>query len=344
MENELIVAEKIDPIIIFTGDGMPKILKEIEEKALAYCSTLSEETAVGRKEIASLAYKVAQSKTLIDDMGIVVADDSKKKVKLIDGNRKLARDFLDDLKKKVRKPLTDWEEYEASQKAEAERKRQEQAQERVNKIMSFGVILPFAEALEISQGDFNARLIIAEDEYKKEQASLAEEKRLADEKSATEKKARDEEAARLAAERKKLDEERAEQDRKQKEQAAILKDEQDKLAAERKAIEDEKRERDRLSELEKAKKEAAEKVIIETAEKAEREAKAKAEAEQKAKDEAVRQEALRTDKDKLKSFAISLMAQEGPQLNSDEAKAILYEAIKRILNVHKFIINATKEL
>ena len=333
MENELIVVEKIDPIVVFTGDGMPKILKEIEEKALAYCSTLSEETAAGRKEIASLAYKVAQSKTLIDDMGIVVADDSKKKIKLIDGNRKLARDFLDALKKKVRKPLTDWEEYEERRKAEAKRLLGVIAQARVDALSKVGASLAYDQALSMSQSDFEMFL--------KEMTDLHGENQL---RVAAEKKAQEEEFARLAAERKKFDEERAEQDRKQKEQAAILKVEQDKIAAERKAIEDEKREINRLAELEKAKKEAAEKAIIEAAEKADREAKAKAEAEQKAKAEAERQEALKPDKEKLIEYAAAILAVSSPGVSSEAAKAVSVEAQRRLRAINSYIIKTAQEL
>jgi fused signal recognition particle receptor len=221
-------------------------------------------------------------------------------------------------------------------KAEEERRIQEVAQDRVNQMAQFGKVMPFAEALSISDGEFFAKLNIAKSEYEAEQARLT-----------AENKAREEEAARLAAER-------AELERLRKEEAAKRKAEEDRLAAERAkieadrmAVEAAKREQERLAELERAKKEAAEKAIKEAVEKAEREAKAKAEAERLAQEEAARQEALRPDKEKLVVFAKALLAViDGtePGLSDEAAKAVFSEAAKRIEAVYRYIIKSAKEL
>jgi hypothetical protein len=70
------------------------------------------ETAKSRKAIASMAYKVSQSKTILDNAGKDLVSEAKAKIKKIDMARKYSRDFLDSLRDEVRKPLTDWEEAE----------------------------------------------------------------------------------------------------------------------------------------------------------------------------------------------------------------------------------------
>lgn len=87
--------------------GLEPFLKIVREKVAAFVPDLS--TAKGRKEIASMAYKVARSSTLIDDAGKKVVADLKELPKQIDKNRKAARDELEALKLQVRQPLDDYE-------------------------------------------------------------------------------------------------------------------------------------------------------------------------------------------------------------------------------------------
>ena len=91
--------EKVDPIIA----AIRKIVAEF---------TPDTTTAKGRKEIASIAHKVAQSKTYLDGIGKRLTDEYKDIPKKIDANRKRIRDELDALKDEVRRPLTEWEEAE----------------------------------------------------------------------------------------------------------------------------------------------------------------------------------------------------------------------------------------
>lgn len=109
-----IIPAEIKAVDIYHKGGLDPLLKEIREQAMSYVPDLS--TGVSRKEIASIAYKVAQSKTLIDTAGKELVADLKKKVKAVDDLRKHARDTLDDLKVEVRKPLTEWEEVEEKRK------------------------------------------------------------------------------------------------------------------------------------------------------------------------------------------------------------------------------------
>lgn len=257
--------------------------------------------------------------------------------------------------------------------AEAKRKREEQAQARVDKMAAFGASLPFLQAMEISEGDFQARLIIAEDDWKKEQARAADEKRKEAERIESERKAREDEAARLEAERAELERIRAEEDAKRKAEEDRLRKEREaieaqqraereKLEAERRAeeararaereaieaerrkVEDTRREYEHREAVAKAEKEASERAIREAKEKAERETREKAEAESAAKAEAERKERLRPDREKLQLWAAALLDVSCTTPESPEAKAIVAEARKRLVSLNRYIVNAAQEL
>jgi len=111
--HELVVIEKLDPVVIFTDiSEIDAVLKRIETEVMAHVPVL--DTASGRKDIASIAYKVAQSKTALDNLGKNLVTDWKAKTKKVDDVRKYARDYLEALKYRVRQPLTDWEKAEAA--------------------------------------------------------------------------------------------------------------------------------------------------------------------------------------------------------------------------------------
>lgn len=106
--NELIVIEKINALELFTGDKVDPLLEEITKKAKDFTPDVS--TDPGRREIASFAYSVALTKTTLDNMGKDLVSDWKNKAKKVDSVRKHIRDYLDNLKDDVRKPLTEFEE------------------------------------------------------------------------------------------------------------------------------------------------------------------------------------------------------------------------------------------
>lgn len=108
---DLIPVESVNAIELFTGKGLEPLLQEIEKAAAMPAVDVS--TDKGRKDIASMAYKVARSKTTIDDAGKTLVATWKKQAAEVDAGRKKARDFLDELKDRVRKPLTDWETEQA---------------------------------------------------------------------------------------------------------------------------------------------------------------------------------------------------------------------------------------
>lgn len=112
--NELIEIQKINAVQVFSATGIEPVLKQIEDAARSIVPDAS--TPKGRKEIASVAHKVAQSKTQLDQLGKNLVEDWKIKARAVDRERKKMRDFLDNLKADIRSPLTEWEEKDEARK------------------------------------------------------------------------------------------------------------------------------------------------------------------------------------------------------------------------------------
>ena len=108
--SELIEFSTLSPERIFVTGGSSQIIDSIRAKVEGIVPDLS--TNKGRSEIASLANKVARTKTTLDKAGKALADHLNAKLKPINSERKLIRDSLDKIKEEVRKPLTDWENRE----------------------------------------------------------------------------------------------------------------------------------------------------------------------------------------------------------------------------------------
>lgn len=115
--TELAVIGTAGPLVpaeIFKPGGIDAVLESLETQVRADAAALDISTPKGRKDIASLAYKVSRSKTALDEAGKTLVEDMKAQTKAIDLERKKARDRLDALKDEVRKPLDD---YEAAEQA-----------------------------------------------------------------------------------------------------------------------------------------------------------------------------------------------------------------------------------
>jgi hypothetical protein len=108
--NSLVVLGQLTPSQVFTEGKMDPLLAEIHALVKNHVPDIS--TVKGRKEIASLALKVAKSKTYLDELGKNLVSEWKEKSKKVDDVRKTMRDQLDILKDEARKPLTDWENKE----------------------------------------------------------------------------------------------------------------------------------------------------------------------------------------------------------------------------------------
>jgi hypothetical protein len=127
-ENSLVEIRPTSALEVFTTpDKIEAVLARVEAKARKeVVGTI--DTAKGRKEIASLAYKVAQTKTYIDTVGKDLVAEMKELPKAIDASRKVFRERLDALRDELRAPLDAWEaEQERIEREKAEAKAAEEA-------------------------------------------------------------------------------------------------------------------------------------------------------------------------------------------------------------------------
>lgn len=109
----LVVIEKKDALAYFSEPtGLDPIIEKIEREARAMASH-DVSTARARQQIASVAYKVAQSKSYIDGLGKDLVADLKEIPRRIDASRKAVRDRLDLLRDEIRAPLDAWEAEQA---------------------------------------------------------------------------------------------------------------------------------------------------------------------------------------------------------------------------------------
>lgn len=93
-------------------NGLDPFLAQIRAEIDAFVPDVS--TKKGRDAIASMAYKVAKSKTALDGMGKELVAELKQIPALIDAERKRMRDTLDAWRDEVRKPVDEWEAEQAA--------------------------------------------------------------------------------------------------------------------------------------------------------------------------------------------------------------------------------------
>ncbi|SAX62786.1 TolA protein [Klebsiella pneumoniae] len=114
---DLVVIEKKDAMAVFTNnDQLDPLIEAIEKEARSLVPDVT--TKKGRDAIASMAHKVARSKTYIDNAGKDLVAELKALPKQIDESRRVVRERLDALKDEVRRPLTEWEAEQERIKAE----------------------------------------------------------------------------------------------------------------------------------------------------------------------------------------------------------------------------------
>ncbi|HED8811916.1 TPA: hypothetical protein R6G20_003143 [Klebsiella pneumoniae] len=114
---DLVVIEKKNAMAVFTNnDHLDPLIEAIEKEARSLVPDVT--TKKGRDAIASMAHKVARSKTYIDNAGKDLVAELKALPKQIDESRRVVRERLDALKDEVRRPLTEWEAEQKRIKAE----------------------------------------------------------------------------------------------------------------------------------------------------------------------------------------------------------------------------------
>lgn len=115
--TDLVVIEKQNAMAVFTTkEQLDPIIEAIEKEARSLVPDVS--SRKGRDAIASMAHKVARSKTYIDNAGKDLVAELKALPKQIDESRRIVRERLDALKDEVRRPLTEWEAEQERIKAE----------------------------------------------------------------------------------------------------------------------------------------------------------------------------------------------------------------------------------
>lgn len=300
---DLVVIEKKNAMAVFTNnDQLDPLIEAIEKEARSLVPDVT--TKKGRDAIASMAHKVARSKTYIDNAGKDLVAELKALPKQIDESRRVVRERLDALKDEVRRPLTEWE-------AEQERIK---AQEAMNAL--------HAEALEMNikfdqelaakfEADHEMALLMDKDidRERADKAAEAERQRIA----------REEEIARQA-------EEKAKREAAEKAQREI-----DAAAArEREAIlAKERAERERIEAQQRAELEQRE-----AAERAEREKQAAVEAERrKAQEEAdrIRREAEQREQARLAEEKRKADEQARREADVKHRKFVGTEIVKALL-------------
>jgi len=108
MNNLIEVADQTVLEAFSDPKGLALVLHDVTQFINGFEHDLS--TPKGRKETASLAANVSKFKTRVDGIGKELVSDWKTKSKAVDAVRKVARDTLDELKIIARQPLTDYED------------------------------------------------------------------------------------------------------------------------------------------------------------------------------------------------------------------------------------------
>lgn len=118
---DLITLEAKDAFAVFTTDDPETALAPILAKVRGFIDAWERPdvaTEEGRKEIASMAYKIARSKGKLEKTGLELAREAKKVPGKIDATRRHIETVLDGWRDEVRAPLDAWEKAEAARKAE----------------------------------------------------------------------------------------------------------------------------------------------------------------------------------------------------------------------------------
>jgi len=258
-----IALEQTSALDVFQKDGVEILVSELEGEVRSIVHDVT--TKKGRKEIASLAYKVSCSKTALDALGKDLVAEWKAKSKAVDSDRKKIRDRLDALRDEVRNPLTEWEAVEKAKvekdKLEAEKAKAHESAIDENDLFDRQKAIKLKEE-ELRQAELKR---IEEEEAAKAEKEQREREEILLRKAAEEAK---EESQRKARQAKVDAEERLNQEREAK-QKAQWKAEQEKVLAEERRIKDLEEQEERLKKEHKAKEAERLKKVADEREKAE---------------------------------------------------------------------------
>lgn len=333
--NALEVIQTLTPQVVFQNDGVEDIISKLERDVRAM--VVDPTTEKGRKEIKSIAHKVARSKTALDDMGKEVQAEAKAIVDRVNEDRRVIRDRLNALRDEVRAPV---DEYDAREKERVEAHQsaireieylarfdaepnEELVRQRLDALAAFSgrdwqeFAARGAQAYGDAERNLNAHAVAAKARREAQEnadriaAIEVEKERIRQEE---ERKIREEEIARQAAEAARIEVERRakiEQDRVERERQAAIeryqraerqKIEADKLAEEQRKATEKKAEEDKQAAI------AAERKRAEDEKRREQQ-----EAERRASD--------RAHKAKVNGDALRALTALG--LSDDQGKAVI---------------------
>lgn len=114
--TDVAILGPVTAVTVFgTEGGVDAILEKIRAQARSVETDIS--TPAGRQAVASLAYKIARSKTALDAMGKELGEANYRAWKAITAERARIETELDALRDEVRRPLTEWENAEKARVA-----------------------------------------------------------------------------------------------------------------------------------------------------------------------------------------------------------------------------------
>lgn len=272
-------------------------------------------TAKGRDEIKSMAFKVTKSKTAISDLGKEYLEPAKQALKDQGDNIKIAVADLDELAKKVRKPLSDWQEEQDRIASEIDNRLE---------VMSFIASVSDKESQYYIDGLAEVESIVIDDSWGKKinQAEMTKKNTIdaikvkldAALKHESDQRELEELREQNRIREEQITKENAERDAKQREEQAKLDEERRKRDEKERA---EKAESDRI-ERERLAKEREDQIRLEEAEKAE-----------KAKDEAIEQERQRVERETQRVTAEAKARED----NKEHKKKINNKAMNALIKL-----------
>ncbi|TKU48092.1 hypothetical protein [Citrobacter sp. wls714] len=308
--TDLVVIEKQNAMAVFTTkEQLDPIIEAIEKEARSLVPDVS--TRKGRDAIASMAHKVARSKTYIDNAGKDLVAELKALPKQIDESRRIVRERLDALKDEVRKPLTDWENAESARK-DALQQRLADLRSLADVIDGVGNYLP---SVEIQQRIESAKAVALDESWQEAAAEAGVAKDAAIQQL---------EAALIVAKQREHEAAELERLRKEAEEKARLEREENirREAAERARRDSEAKHKAEIEAAarreaeEKARAEAAERQRIEAEQRAQRE---KLEAEERARRE--KEEAVAAERRRLEEAEAARLAEEQRKAEEEARRA-----------------------
>lgn len=343
-----------NPLLVLTHpDVREKLFDQIKAEVDAFVPDLSTDT--GRKAVASLAYKVARTKTAIDKAGLKATEDARALIASVNRERNVVSSQLEILQARARDPLTRWEAAETKRLEEITRKMSEvraageialedtsaDIVERVTALKKLQAELEtpaveiveyWGEFLPVYTGALQGSLAALDAAYtriKREEDDRAELDRLR--KAEQERQAQAEEAERQRVQRENAERAQAEAEARESQRKALeaeqaqLAEQREREAAER-AAEEARQEEARKAAEAQAERDRQHQAELDAqrreTERLQREADERKQAEEKAANEARQREADREHRGKVMGEA-KLALMTVPGVSEDAAKAIV---------------------